>query len=617
MCGIHGAINNDVTNSIKSLLHRGPDYFEVSNCQIGNTKISLGHTRLSIVDLSSAGNQPMVSKDNNCIIVFNGEIYNHLDLRKKLPEIKFKGHSDTETILYYIAKYGIESVKDFNGIFSFAYLNKKERKFYLVRDPFGVKPMYFYNDHKQLVFSSEIKSFFDIGIKKEFNNELLATFLRLRYLPSPYTFYKNILKLEPGNILQIDIYDNLFKTSKINYHKISKVDNKITTNDALDIYEKKLVKAVNRQLMSDVPISFLLSGGVDSALLAKLISKDANYKLESYTAGYNIKSDIDEMLDAQYTAKFLNIKNKKVLLNENEFVENLEKLIDIIEEPLGSQSIFPMFYLTENIHHDNFKVALSGQGVDEPWGGYKKYRAQGFIELFQKMPFSSSLNKIADLVKNDDLRRIMRSISSNGKVNQIKESYSFFDEKMMRDLFLDKRNVDYDISEKIISEKISELDISKDNVLDIMMKLDARMNLSDDLLLYTDKISMYNSIELRVPYLDIELVNFVESLPNKMKVNYRKSKFIHKKLAEKHLPNDIVHRKKKGFYTPRKIWFQGSVGEKFLNDMKDDNGVFSTYFNINYIENMFDLHKKGRANYEKQLYLIIVLFLWMKNNFNE
>lgn len=615
MCGILGAVNFYVENSLSEIKHRGPDFQSSVEFQTKNHVISLGHTRLSILDLSEAGNQPMISEEGDYCIIFNGEIYNHLELRKKLTRKKFNGHSDTETILYYLIEFGIEAVVDFNGIFAFSFFSKKTNKLYLARDPFGVKPLYYYHYQNNLVFSSEIRPIHHLGIKKELDKTLLSTFLRLRYLPSPHTLFKNIKKVKPGECITVDLGNKSIIFKKKVYTQIPSINNKISFKDALDQYDNKLQKAVKRQLMSDVPISHLLSGGVDSALIAKLIKHDSNYKITCYTAGYNIKSDIDEMRDAENTVKILGLDQRKVILSEQEFLEKLPDLINIIEEPLGSQSIFPIFYITEAIHKDNFKVAMSGQGVDEPMGGYKKYRAQNFIENIKKIPLTSNLSKKLSNTKNDDLRRIFRSISSNDKSGQIKESTSFFDKEMLSELLNDRELVHQDISDNIIKERIDEYGIDDKNVTEIMMNLDARMNLPDDLLLYTDKISMKNSIELRVPFLDLELVKFIETLPSKYKVNNRNNKIIHKALSERHLPKEIVHRKKKGFYTPRKIWFKGEFGNHFLRELKNDNGLFSELFNKKYILKLFNVHREGKANYEKQIYLVIVLYLWIKTNF--
>ena len=614
MCGIHGAINASVEHSLYTIEHRGPDYQHYIEFKENENLVSLGHTRLSIVDLSPAGNQPMMTEDGNHAIIFNGEICNHLELRLKLSKTYFRGHSDTETILNYIKEYGIESIKDFNGIFAFAYFNKKTNKLYLARDPFGVKPLYYYIDGSKAIFSSEIKSIHALGVQKELSKDLMATFLRLRYLPSPFTLYKGIKKVKPGELISIDLSTRL-KYEHSFFTRVPKINHDISRREALVIYEELLAKAVERQLMADVPISFLLSGGVDSALLAKIIRKDCGYDIGCYTAGYNIVSKIDEINDATETARFLGLNQKHIILSEENFIKKLPDLINIVEEPLGSQSVFPIFHLTQSIRKDGYKVAMSGQGIDEPMGGYRKYRAQNLIQFLGNIPLSSNLANLFSNVKNDDVRRAIKAIKSNSVVEQIIASTSFFDEDMLNRIFLESNTAKNDISRKIISERIKDFDLEDRNVTEIMMNLDARLNLSDDLLLYTDKIAMHNSIELRVPYLDIELVKFMETLPSSYKVNTLNNKILHKQLAEQVLPKEIVTRKKKGFYTPRRIWFKGNVGEYFINEIKNDNSLFSSIFNKSYILELFVSHKTGKINYEKQLYLIIVLFLWMKQNF--
>jgi len=614
MCGIHGAINASVEHSLYTIEHRGPDYQHYIEFKENGNLISLGHTRLSIVDLSPAGNQPMVTEDGNHAIIFNGEIYNHQELRLKLSNTKFRGHSDTETILNYIKEFGIDNVNDFNGIFAFSYFNRKSNKLYLARDPFGVKPLYYYIDGSKAIFSSEIRSFHALGVQKELSIDLLATFLRLRYLPSPFTLYNGIKKVRPGELICIDLNKQL-KFENTLFADVPKINHDISKREALVVYEEKLSKAVARQLMADVPISFLLSGGVDSALLAKIIKNDCEYNIGCYTAGYNIESKIDEISDATETARILGLNQKHIILSEEDFIKKLPDLINIVEEPLGSQSVFPIFYLTQSIKNDGYKVAMSGQGIDEPMGGYRKYRAQNLIQFFGGLPLSTNLANIFSHVKNDDVRRAIKAVKANSLIEQIKASTSFFDEDMLNRIFLNPNIANKDISENIISERIKDFDLEDRNVTETMMNLDARMNLSDDLLLYTDKIAMHNSIELRVPYLDIELVKFLETLPSSYKVNTHNNKILHKKLAKQMLPKGVVARKKKGFYTPRKIWFKGNTGEYFINEIKNDNSLFSSIFNKSFILELFDMHKTSKVNYEKQLYLIIVLFIWMKQNF--
>lgn len=612
MCGILGTINQKITpDALESIHHRGPDFQDTYDWK----NISFGHTRLSIVDLSEAGNQPMRTINDDFAIIFNGEIYNHQELRKGLKIRQFKGYSDTETILYDLQENGIEAVRKFNGIFAFALLDKKQNKLFLVRDPFGVKPLYYYKiDGEIQSFSSEIKPLFALGAKKEFNDDQLPTFLKLRYVPSPNTLFKNVYKVEPGTILEID-----GETGKIlkstSFQNVPKETIKISTEEALDEYDNLLKKAVKRQLMADMPVSLLLSGGVDSALLAKLIKEETGESLKTYTAGYDLADNsINELEDAQKTAQWLDLENEVVILSEDGFLKSLPQLIDAVEEPLGSGSIYPINFLAKKINEDGYKVTLTGQGVDEPWGGYRRYNTQQTLEGLGKMPIPF-LKQMGATFKNDSIRRGINTLNAKNRAGRFMESYSLFDDQMLQDILNPWFKKDNN-TQTLIAEKLKALGLEDKTAISAMMNLDARMNLSDDLLLYTDKISMQHSLETRVPFLDLDLMAFAESLPHHLKVGLFKNKWLHKKLAERHLPKEIIYRKKRGFYTPQKLWFKGEIGDKLEDMLTTDNQLFSQYFNKEEIKRYFRLHRTGKVNYEKQLYLLVSLFFWMKNNFS-
>ena len=279
MCGILGSVNQVIDEKTLDLIkHRGPDDWGIDQFNINKSKIFLAHRRLSIQDLSLAGHQPMISACGKFAIVFNGEIYNHNELRAKLKDVVFKGHSDTETIINYIARFGIASVGDFNGIFAFAMLDIENGKIYLVRDRFGVKPLYFYKNNDCLLFSSEIRPIQKI-VKDVLDTENLALLLKLRYNASPTTLYKRILKLIPGHILTIDL--KTFKTQKESFHSSVSINNRISFKEALDQYEVLFEQAVKRQLLADVEVGVLLSGGIDSALVAFYAQKYTSKPIKS------------------------------------------------------------------------------------------------------------------------------------------------------------------------------------------------------------------------------------------------------------------------------------------------------------------------------------------------
>lgn len=611
MCGILGSINKPFGDDVLKLInHRGPDSRNIVNYIVNESPITLAQTRLSIVDLSEAGSQPMVSQCGNYTIIFNGEIYNHNELRSKLPEINFKGHSDTETILYYIAKFGIDSIADFNGIFAFGFLDLNKQKIYLARDHFGVKPLYYFLQNNQFVFSSEIKTILEVIPNISLDVNHLHTFLRLRFCPSPQTLFQNLNKLESGHYLSVDI-KNIENYEKKFYSYLPSKKNNISEKDALDEYDYLIHKSVERQLMSDVPIAIMLSGGVDSALLTCIAQRVSKTKFDTYTVGYDLNTNANELSDAKITSSLLGTNHHEIILTNNDFSKRLPDFINMVEEPIGSQSIFPFYYLAEGIHNDSYKVALSGQGIDEAWAGYGRYNFQNIFNSFAS-PLFNPLKQIVNLSSNDKLRRGINSLSEKDRALRYIESYSFFDSKMVSRLTNQFNKEHNDCLTELIKDKFKLYNLNSISAVDSMMFLDSRLALSDDLLLYTDKLSMQHSLEVRVPFLDVELMKFVESLPDKFKVNTFQNKILHKKLAERHLPKDIIYRKKKGFYIPRKEWFRTEVGEDFKKTIINDNGFFSEFFNKEYILELFNDHQKGRFNYEDQLYSLLNIYFWFK-----
>jgi len=612
MCGIIGTINKCLEiDDLNSLKHRGPDEQNLVYEEVTGQSVYLGQTRLAIVDLSSAGSQPIRSACGKYILIFNGEIYNHNELREALKDIQFRGHSDTETILYYLIKKGVDGLKNLNGIFTLALLNLSSNKLLIARDQFGIKPLYYFHENRCMIFGSELKAILHKIEDHSLNYSNLYTFLRLRYNPSPQTLFKKIKKLLPGHYIEVDI-DNVKINEPVMYGYTPGEKINIKENEALDGYEYYLRRAIKRQLMADVPISILLSGGVDSALLTKIAMDVSGNNFHTYTAGYSEKSAIDEIEDARLSASYLGTDHHEVIIGQQDFSTCLPKFISIIEEPLGSQSIVPMFYLSEQIHNDGFKVTLSGQGVDEPWAGYPKYNPQSAINFLSK--FLGDFNGLRNLSSHDQYRRALNAIASKDLIDRFIEINSVFDSRIMNGLIKDKEliNEGENTIRKLFEHRFEILNLCSNKVTDSLMYFDARMNLADDLLLYTDKISMFHSLEVRVPYLDTELVQYIESLPKKFKVDLRKNKILHKKLAEKYLSSEIVHRKKKHFSTPRKIWFKGEIGTKYEQMIMEDKGTLSQIINKNIVKKLFNDHRNGSTNYEKQLYLLISLYLWQK-----
>lgn len=606
MCGILGAVNGTINNDLLDLIeHRGPDDGGIEEITVGGTKVAFGHRRLSIQDLSAAGHQPMSSTCGKYSIIFNGEIYNHYELREKLPDVAFHGHSDTETIVNYLAKYGMDSVKDLNGIFAFALLDIEKEKMYLARDRFGVKPLYYVHNNKEFLFSSEIRSL-QAMIEDNIDLDNLALLLKLRYNPSPTTLYKNILKLEPGHYLSIDLANN--KIDKTSFLQPVAINHAITFEEALTQYEVLFEQAIKRQLIADVEVGILLSGGIDSALVAYYAQKYSDKPIKSFTIGFSEHDNTDETADAQETATLLGTEHYEIKISDDEFENVFKKCINIIEEPLGTTSIIPMYYLNK-LASEHVKVVLTGQGADEPLGGYKRYQGEIVREKFPNFIFAM-LKPISSFIKNEQIHRALNALGENDIIKRFSLIYALMKDKEVQKLIGTSTHQD----EALIHYFYTLLDGDTKHGTEAMMANDLHMNLSDDLLLYTDKISMHFSIEARVPLLDNELVAFIESLPYEYRINGKEGKYIHKKFAEKVLPKEIIYRKKKGFQSPTEKWFKEEKGIRYKELLLNPKSHFAKYFDLDVVQTYFDDHRNGKRNYEKQLFTLISLYYWMEKN---
>jgi asparagine synthase (glutamine-hydrolysing) len=608
MCGIVGTVNKPFDKSLLELIsHRGPDDSDIVNLKSSNNEIHLGHVRLSIQDLSAAGHQPMSSACGKFVIIFNGEIYNHLDLRKKLSDIMWRGHSDTETIVNYMARYGIESVKDFNGIFGFGLFDVVNEKLYIARDRYGVKPIYFSQNNNKLIFSSEIRPITKLLDSLHLDKGNLATLLNLRYNPSPTTLYSNIQKLRAGHVLEYNLTSNSFTISS--FITPIYIDKNISFEDALQKYGELFEKAIKRQLLADVEVGLLLSGGIDSALIAYYAQKYSDKPIKTFTIGFSEDDESDETLDAKETARILGTEHYEIKINDEQFESIFCKCIKIVEEPLGTTSIIPMYYLNELVVNHGIKVVLTGQGADEPLGGYTRYRGE---MMYGKIPpvLLNLFIPFSRLIKNESIYRAINSLGEKDTIKRWRLIYALFSDKEIKKLI----KVDESKSSELIEYFYNLLDGKHKHSTNAMMSNDMRMSLCDDLLLYTDKISMNFSIEARVPMLDNDLVDFVESLPLEYKINGKNGKYIHKKFAESVLPKEIIYRKKKGFKSPTEKWFKGEKGLMYKNMLMQKKSKFSEFFDVNEVGKIFDGHINGKRNMEKQLFTLISIYYWMEKN---
>ena len=605
MCGILGGVNIQITPEVlETIRHRGPDNQSIHHISLGGNDVYMAHTRLSIVDLSEAGNQPMISDDGNNVLIFNGEIYNHLELRKILNHRQFKGHSDTETLLYLLAEYGETCIEKLNGIFAFAFIDKLKNQLILCRDPYGVKPLYYIRNSNQMMFASEIrpiKRCFELNL----DHNSLGILLSLRYLPSPYTLFNGVYKLRPGHYSKIDL--NQLVVNEIPYITSAPEYNRLSLDDAVGTYGIKLQKAVERQLMGDVDMGILLSGGVDSALVGGIASKNYPKCLKAFTVGFDSQYKVNELELASETAKYFGMEHFKVKMDVKNFFETFAECSRIVEEPLATTSFIPMYYLAK-LASEHVKVVLTGQGADEPLGGYGRY--QGEI-LHNKYP--RALFKLMDVairmsgIKNETLIRGGRSLAISDDVKRFMYEYSLF----TPDEVFRMTGTDYSQSVySLIAYYYRLVTNQHQTSADKMMSIDLHMDLADDLLLYTDKITMNFSLECRVPMLDLELVKYLQSLPTAYKVQRKRTKIVHKLFGAKWLPESFINRPKFGFQSPTDIWFREKAD--FVEDTLL-NGKLVDLISKKEIHTLLQMHKKG-YNKEKQIFLLLSINEWLKLN---
>lgn len=572
MCGIFGFTNfnkNDLKKareSLHTLEHRGPDqwndYFD---------DIYMGHQRLSILDLSEHGKQPMLSPDENVIITINGEIYNFLELKKELEsKYTFKSTSDSEVILYGYTEWGIDKLlKKIDGMYAISIYDKKEDLLYLVRDRAGIKPLYYGNIKGQISWASELKA-----IQKLYENQNILEydytafydFLTYFYIPTPKSMYKNVYKLEPANYLKIDVRSNTFEKIKYWQLEVKKC------NDDIEVAKKKIYdlvkKSVDEQMVADVPVGFFLSGGMDSSTVVAFASQNHN-DINTFSIGFTDKSH-DETHFADMVADMYKTKHHKKILDEDTTKDMFHKIKDWYDEPFGDTSCFPT-YLVSEFSKENSTVVLTGDGGDEVFGGYNWYKRFESLQTFSfpALRFLKVFTKPLKKQKNI-LGKIARKIESQFFLDDF-EIYTRLMGGMLKDEKEKYRklwNIDKNYDDYWYFRKFYKKDL---DLYTRLQYLDFHTYLHDDIFTKVDRVSMAVSLECRVPFMKKEIIEYSFSLQKEVRIYQDELKGVMKEAFREILPVEIIDRDKKGFSIPLHSW-KNIVGsdltrqEKILND---------------------------------------------------
>jgi len=620
MCGIAGQFNFEgykpvaretIVRMARSIAHRGPDDegFFVAG------PVGLGFRRLSIIDLAG-GHQPMSDAEETIWVIFNGEIYNYRELRAELQSkgYQFRTNSDTEVIIHGYKEWGTAVFSHLNGMFGLAVWDVPNQRLVVARDAMGIKLIYYKIDDGSLTFGSEIRAVLAAGDSKpEVDPTALKLFLRFRYTPSPLTIFQDVRKLAPGTMLVVErgecreerwyqFIPAPFATAK---------EETEAAHELLELYKG----AVRRHLLSDVPVGILLSGGLDSGLLLALMNQQGG-PWPAYTIGYGDTYADDELRDAAETANLLGAQHITVRLDQNEFERSLPRIVACLEEPVAASSIVPMYFVSQRARQD-VKVALIGQGPDELFGGYKRHLGVRYGEWWRGLPGGlRSLIGFAvnGLPRNEMLKRGVRSLSDQDRLKRYQDVFSLAPvetiNRLFRDDVLPEKQSDHELVEywRSLTPQMEHID-----ELGGFQLLELRSSLPDELLMYSDKLSMAHSLEVRVPYLDRTVVEYVQRLSANFKVRNGTRKWLHRQVCRNYLPPQILKRKKRGFaVNVVDQWFHSSLQGKLSDLLLDTSSLMFQLLKPEPVQQLLETHRSRRQDNHKLLFSLVMLEQWLR-----
>ncbi|WP_288260268.1 asparagine synthase (glutamine-hydrolyzing) [uncultured Prochlorococcus sp.] len=614
MCGIYGHYffkNNQrfiEKNNIEKLDYRGPDSTGIFN--IGS--LCLAHKRLAILDLSKNGSQPYIYK--NLTIIFNGEIYNHKKIRNKLLSYSydFEGRSDTEVLIKAFHKWGSSIIKDLIGMFAFVIYDSETNKLIMARDRAGEKPIYYFLDDEKLVFASEIKAL-QID-KRDFDYDSISYYFSYGYFPRTNTPYSKIKKLLPGSYAEISLQKkeiNLFKYwEPISYSQKFKVSrSKNSKYYHLSNIDKLLKYSIQNQLQADVKVAVLLSGGIDSGLITAIAS---HYKpdIEAFTVKFE-DSLFDESEDAKLVAKHLDVKHTIFTVSAPKF-KKFKEIVSKVDEPFADSSIIPTYFLCKNVSKD-YKVALSGDGGDELFGGYNYYKWCRKQILLRRIFPKTFLNLVSKFASSKLISGQRGFNFFNALSGDIKNAYAcanrLLTPSQISNLFDEKVIYDYEYAldfKKNLFDKFRGSDLLK-----TIMKADFLTYLPDDILIKTDRSSMFSSLELRTPFLDKEIIKYAyEKIPSNLSVKNGRTKILLRMLAKNYLPNSILNQKKRGFEIPLENWMKNFWYKEIRDYFFYSN---SNILDHNFLKKIF-IRWEIDGSQSNIIYSILCFLIWEENN---
>ena len=623
MCGICGKLNFDRKEQVdKALLrkmmdlikHRGPD----GSGEFLSGPVGLGHRRLSIIDLNT-GDQPMSNEDDTVWVVYNGEIYNFRQLRAELEECghRFKSTTDTEVIVHLYEEMGDQCVTRFRGMFAFALWDERRQRLLLARDRVGVKPLYYCNTGKALIFASELKSLLtDPNVDKRVNTRAIDRFLTYYYVPGNITLFEDIRKLDPGHYLTVQDGQIFIKQ----YWDLSfdAPMSKKSFDDAVENLRELLRRTVRDHMISDVPVGILLSGGVDSTGVLSYAVQQTDKPIHTFTMGFSGSTFDDERPYARLASERFGSVHHEISMAADDFREFLPKYVWHMEEPVCEPPAVALFFVSQLARHSSIKVLLSGEGGDEAFGGYQTYRnfmmlerlksAFGPTKGLMRLGFKA-LGRLG-WKRIEPYAELIDPPLSNYYLSRTATPYTFFNkhkhEIYSKDFAATLRGEASDTPTRLLFEKVED-----EPLLNQMLYLDTKTWLPDDLLVKADKMTMATSVELRVPLLDYQILEFAATLPQNYKVNGWNLKRILKVALNKTVPKEIINRRKTGFPVPYDKWIINEMKEFVFDTLLSDNAASMPFFNKKVIVNLLNSNNNKNI-YSKEIFCLLILELWAK-----
>ena len=625
MCGIIGTAgfkNRLQAEMMQTICHRGPD----SKGSFEEEYIFLGHTRLAIQDLSENGKQPMFSPDGRYVMAFNGEIYNHQDVRDKLKDkYNFTSTSDTQTLLYGYMEFGADVLNMMNGIFAFAIYDNLKKNIFIARDQLGIKPLYYYFKDGVLLFGSEIKSFLMIpGFDRSVDYRALVNYLTLLWSPGEQTPFSEVRKLLPGHYISYYIGN----TSSFTIEKYYDIPfpgkySEASEDELLTELEQKLYKAVERQLLSDVPVAFFLSGGLDSSAIVAMAKKlRPTERLRCYTiktsADTQSEGFSDDLFYARLVAKHLDLDLVEVEA-DIDIVADFDKMIYHLDEPQADASPLNVLNICAKARKDGYTVLLGGTAGDDLFSGYRRHQALNYEKYFRKMPgiFKTGLKKLfAAFPVNKPVFRRLKKITTHIDLPEKERMFGYFEWLSVgkaKELFSSKikpQIINYEPG-KIFFDLLKNIPLEKNN-LNQMLYWEMKTFLVDHNLNYTDKLSMAVGVEVRVPFLDMDLIEFSTKIPPEFKMKGNETKYILKKAMEKYLPHEVIYRKKTGFGAPVRKWIINDLDDKLNTYLSEEAIIKRGIFDHKMVRRLIDDNKNGKTDASYSIWALLAIESWFR-----